>query len=88
MVQRITIYGYVIPEDRFRGPGSGTMVDLVYHVDDSVTVGEILNYINQSGFKMVPLRYRGSVVQDKVTIEDLNIGIEPVPEQHGPVIYP
>lgn len=84
MVQRITIYGYAIPEDRFRGPGSGTFVDLTYLVDDSVTVGEILNYINQTGFKFVPYRFQGQVVQDKVTVEEVSIGIEPVPETQEP----
>lgn len=79
MVFKITVYGWAIPEpDRFRGPGSGTFVDLTYFCDDSLSVGEILNHINQSGFKFVPYRYQGQVVQDKVTIEEINIGVEPV----------
>lgn len=78
MVLRVTVYGWGIPDDRLRGPGSGTFVDLTYFVDEDVTVGEILNAINQSGFKFIPFRYQGQVVQDKVTIEEINIGIEPI----------
>lgn len=77
MVLKITVYGWAIPDDRFRGPGSGTFVDLTYFLDDSITVGEILNYINGSGYKFVPYRYQGQVVQDKVSIEEVTIGIEP-----------
>jgi hypothetical protein len=70
----------MIPSDKFRGPGSGTFTDLTYFVDDSITVGEILNAINQAGFKMVPFRYQGQIVADKVSIDEIDIGIEPVEE--------
>jgi hypothetical protein len=86
MALRIVVYGWAIPEDRFLGPGSGTFVDLTYFVDDDVTVGEILDMINMNGFKFVPLRYpeghprQGDVIQDKVSIDELDIGIEPMPD--------
>lgn len=80
MVLRVTVYGWAIPDDRFRGPGSGTFVDLTYFVDESVSVREILDIINMSGFKFIPFRYQGRVVQDKVTIDEMDIGIEPVEE--------
>jgi hypothetical protein len=80
MTLKITLYGWAVPEDRFRGPGSGTFVDMTYFLDDSITVGDILNVINQSGFKFIPLRYQGQVVQDKVSIEEFDIGAEPVNE--------
>ena len=90
MILQICIYGWAIPEDRFRGRGSGTFVDLTYHLEVpgpeyAPTVGSILNYINnQAGFNFQPLRYHGGVVQDKVTISELNVGIEPAPAS----IYP
>lgn len=84
MTYRVTVYGWAIPDDRFRGPGSGTFVDLTYFVDDSVTIGEILNMINQSGFKFIPFRYQGQVVQDKVTIDEIDVGFEPIEEPEGP----
>jgi hypothetical protein len=77
---RVVIYGWAIPDDKFRGPGSGTFVDLVYFVDEGISVREILDAINMSGFKFVPFRYQGQVVQDKVSIDEIDIGIEPVEE--------
>lgn len=74
MINRITIYGWVVPVDRFRGAGSGTLVDLVYFVDDTVTVSEIISLIRTAGYKLIPKRVDNRrynpVEQDKVTVED------------------
>jgi hypothetical protein len=86
MILQIVVYGWAIPFDRFRGKGSGTFVDMTYHLEVpspeyAPTVGQILDYINgPAGFNFQPLRYKGQVVQDKVTISELSIGIEPMPE--------
>lgn len=74
----------MIPSDRWRGPGSGTFVDMVYLLDDHITVAEIWDIVTQSGFTPIPYRYpkghplQGKVVQDKFTVEEINIGVEPI----------
>jgi hypothetical protein len=86
MVLRVTVYGWAIPEDRFRGKGSGTFVDMVYLLDDSITYEEVFGIIEGSGFTMQPMRYQGQVVHDKVTIEEITVGMERVeqPPQEQP----
>jgi hypothetical protein len=87
---RVTIYGWAIPEDRLRGPGSGTFVDLVYFVDDSISVGDILDVIRSNGFKFIPVRYpashplAGQVMADKVTIDEMTIGTEEIDPEDYP----
>jgi hypothetical protein len=87
VILQICVYGWAIPEDRFKGRGSGTFVDLTYHLQvpdlqSGPSVRDILDYINyQAGFSFQPLKYNGQVVQDKVTISELSIGIEPLPEK-------
>lgn len=62
-------------------------MDLVCFVDGDISIGDILKIINDNGFKFIPLRYPyghplyGQVVQDKITVQDLTIGIEPVREE-------
>jgi hypothetical protein len=94
MVKRICIYGWAIPVDKVRGTGSGQLIDLVYFVDDEVSVGDVLNIINQAGYKMVPKRVGNQraapVEQDKVQIEDwqnnisqkVTVGSEQMPENY------
>lgn len=91
MVKRIVIYGWVVPVDRIRGPGSGALVDLVYFVDDEVSIRDVIGIIEHAGFKIIPKRIgnrRDSPVEaDKVTIEDwenrissITVGSEQLPE--------
>ena len=81
MVKRIVIYGWVIPVDRIYGPGSGALVDLIYFVDDEVSISDVIGIIQHAGFKIIPKRYpssegpdgraiKGPVEQDKVQIEE------------------
>jgi len=89
-ILQIVVYGWAIPSDRFQGKGSGTFVDMTYHLEVpgpeyAPTVRQILDYINgPAGFDFQPLRYKGQVVQDKVTISEISIGIEPMPEPQVP----
>ena len=74
----------MIPVDRMMGKGSGTLVDLVYFVDDNnISVQDIFSIIERNNFFIRPKRIGGKygpVEQDKVTIEDwnphLSVGIE------------
>jgi len=78
MVMKITLYGYAVPDDRFRGRGSGTLIDLTYFVDDSITPGDILDIINMNGYKFVAVRdAMGQPIMDRVTIEEFTVGMEP-----------
>jgi hypothetical protein len=76
MVKRITIYGWAIPTDRFGQKGSGSLVDLVYFVDDdNVTVQDIFGIIEGAGYNIRPKHIGGRyspVEQDKVQVEDWN----------------
>jgi hypothetical protein len=86
MVQRITIYGWVIEQyDPVRGHGSGSLVDLVYWVaDDLVRPFDIFNIVERAGYKLIAKRIGNRkinpVEKDRVTIENWNehikIGIE------------
>ncbi len=77
MVQRVVIYGWAIPKDRVRGKGSGTLVDLVYYVSDDVSVSEVLSLIHRLDMDFQPMRNKaGEVVQDKVQIYDISVGVE------------
>jgi hypothetical protein len=74
MVLKITVYGYV----KVRGDSrSYALIDMTYFLDGQISVRDVLDIVNQSGFDMIPHRYNGQVTQDKVTIESLDIGIEP-----------
>lgn len=96
MVKRITIYGWVIPFDRVRGAGSGALVDLVYFVDDDVSISDVINIVKGAGYKLVPKRIgnrRDSPVeQDKVQVEDwenhirrnVTVGSEQMPDRYQP----
>ena len=93
MVKRITIYGWVIPVDRVQGPGSGALVDLVYFVDDEVSISDVIGIVQHAGYRIVPKRIgnrRDAPVEtDKVQIEDwenritrnVTVGSEQAPEQ-------
>jgi hypothetical protein len=92
MVKRITIYGWVIPFDRVRGAGSGALVDLVYFVDDQVSISDVIGIIQHAGYKIVPKRIGNRrdapVESDKVQIEEweshisrsVTVGSEQLPE--------
>lgn len=91
MVKRIVIYGWVVPVDRIRGPGSGALVDLVYFVDDMVSISDVIGIIEHAGYKIIPKRIgnrRDAPVEaDKVTIEEwqnrisnVTVGSEQLPE--------
>jgi hypothetical protein len=96
MVKRVVIYGWVVPVDRIRGPGSGALVDLVYFVDDQVDVGDVIRIVVGAGFKLIPKRYGNRrdapVEKDKVTIEDwephisgqVTVGSEKLPDDTPP----
>ena len=95
MVKRVVIYGWVIPQDKIRGPGSGALVDLVYFVDDEVSISDVINIIVRAGYKIVPKRIgnqrNAPVESDKVQIEDweqhisrnLTVGSEQMPEDYS-----
>lgn len=92
MVKRIVIYGWIIPTDRTLGNGSGSLVDLVYFVDDEVSISDVITIINHAGYKIIPKRLENRrdapVESDKVQIEDwenhistnVTIGSEQMPE--------
>lgn len=100
MVKRITIYGWVVPQDRIRGPGSGALVDLVYFVDDEVSISDVINIIVRAGYKIIPKRFGNrrdaQVESDKVIIEEwdsniknLKVGSEKVdPIEYDRYSYP
>jgi hypothetical protein len=100
MVKRITIYGWVVPVDRVQGPGSGALVDLVYFVDDEVSISDVIGIVQHAGYKLIPKRIGNSrdapVEQDKVQIEewenriarDVTVGSEQVPEPTTRYEYP
>jgi hypothetical protein len=94
LVKRVVIYGWAVPVDKVRGAGSGALIDLVYFVDDEVSIGDVLNIINHAGYKMIPKRIGNQrtapVEQDKVQIEDweqhitknVTVGSEQLPENY------
>lgn len=95
MGKRIVIYGWVIPIDRIRGPGSGALVDLVYFVDDQVDVGDVYRIIQHAGYKIIPKRIGNRrdapVEQDKIQVEDWDnviVGSEKLPEPENRYEYP
>lgn len=87
MVRRITIYGWAVPFDVRMGKGSGSLVDLVYFVDDDrITVQDIFRMIESNGYMIRPKRIGGRyspVEQDKVIVEDWNSHIT-VGVEHNP----
>jgi hypothetical protein len=84
MVLRITVYGIAKPND-----STYALVDMVYFLegDQYITVSDVMNAIKGYGYQFVPLRYsddhplHGQVVRDKVTIEDVTIGMEPIEQE-------
>lgn len=92
MVKRIVIYGWIVPIDRVRGPGSGSLVDLIYFVDDDVSISNVITIIQNAGYRIIPKkignRRDAAVEADKVQIEDwenrisnLKVGSERIPDQ-------
>ena len=76
---RIVIYGYAIPFDRFQGKGSGTLVDMTYYSTEPISVSEILQAIEGADYQMIVKRgIDNRVIQDRVTIDEINIGIDEV----------
>jgi hypothetical protein len=75
-MQRITIYGWAIPQDSLRGTGSGTLIDLTYLVDGDVSVEEVLNAINGAGCKFIVKRnvFTKAPEQDRVDIQEIRVG--------------
>lgn len=75
-MQRITIYGWAIPQNSLRGAGSGTLIDLTYLVDGDVSVEEVLNTINGAGCKFIVKRsaYTKAPEQDRVDIQEIRVG--------------
>lgn len=104
MVKRVTIYGWIIPYDRVYGPGSGSLVDLVYFVDDEVSISDVIGIVQHAGYKIVPKRLgnrRDAPVEtDKVQVDDwenqitreVKVGSEQMPEgysvDYGRYTYP
>jgi hypothetical protein len=88
---RISVYGYAVRDD-WRGQGDYALVDLTYFLDDNsgIRYEDILDMIKYSGMHFVPERYpkghplAGEVVRDKVIIEEMNIGVEPIEEPINP----
>ncbi len=78
MLQRITIYGWAIPQDAIRGTGSGTLIDLTYLVDGDITVEEVLNVINGAGCKFIVKRnsFTRAPEQDRVDIQEIRVGTQ------------
>jgi hypothetical protein len=98
MVKRIVIYGWVVPLDRVRGPGSGALVDLVYFVDDEVSISDVIGIVEHAGYKLIPKRIgnrrNAPVEADKVTIQDwenrvsrLTVGSEQIPDMDRSIPY-
>lgn len=88
MVKRIVIYGWVVPIDKVQGPGSGALVDLIYFVDDDVSISDVIGIVQHAGYKFLPKRFGNRrdapVEQDKVQIEEwenrLTVGSQQIPE--------
>lgn len=78
MLQRITIYGWAIPQDSIRGTGSGTLIDLTYLVEGDVSVEEVLNAINGAGCKFIVKRnsFTRAPEQDRVDIQEIRVGAQ------------
>jgi len=75
MVKRIVIYGYAIPKDRIRGPGSGVLIDLTYFVDDEVRVEDVFNIVEKAGYRLVAKyvdneKAKGREVPNRIDVED------------------
>lgn len=75
-MQRITIYGWAVPQDSIRGTGSGTLIDLTYLVDGDVSVEEVLNTINRAGCKFIVKRnsFTRAPERDRVDIQEIRVG--------------
>lgn len=78
MLQRITIYGWAIPQNSIRGQGSGTLIDLTYLVDGDVSVEQVLNVINGAGCKFIAKKRTGTRTpeRDRVDIQEIRVGAQ------------
>jgi hypothetical protein len=89
-LQRITIYGWVVSHDPVQGWGSGTLVDLVYFVNDNLaSVEEIFAIVEHAGYKLISKKFPGTNIReaDRISVdnwnEHLKIGVERMPDQSG-----
>lgn len=89
MVQRITIYGWVINRDPIRGDGSGNLVDLVYFIADEARVEDIFSIVEHAGYKIISKKIAGTNVReaDRITVENWNDHIKIGTEQMGSVSF-
>ena len=82
MVYRVVVYGWAIPEDRFQGKGSGTLVDLTYYCYDPIGVSDIFSAIEASGFHLIAKRIdnikSNPVEMDRVNVDEIKIGIDQI----------
>jgi hypothetical protein len=80
MVYRVVIYGWAIPEDRFLGKGSGTLVDLTYFCYEPVDVADLFNVIENSGFKIFAKHIdnikNNPVEMDRISVDEMKIGVD------------
>lgn len=75
MVSRITIYGWVLQRDPIHGWGSGSLVDLVYFVqDDNIRVSDIFHIVERAGYKLISKKISGTKIHesDRVIVESWN----------------
>ena len=74
MVQRVTIYGWIVDDHRISGKAYA-LVDLTYFVDDYVTLTDIFDIIERrAGVHILPkwvdnVRSQGQVEAPKVDVE-------------------
>ena len=86
LVTRVTLYGWVLQRDPVQGWGSGSLIDLVYFVqDDNISVQDIFRIVEGAGYKMVSKKISGTKIHesDRVIVESWNdhikIGTEQIP---------
>ena len=86
-MQRVTIYGWVLQKDPIHGWGSGSLVDLIYFIDENlVSVRDIFDIVERAGYKIISKKIAGTKTPeaDRVTVENWNdhlkIGVEKLPE--------
>ena len=80
MVYRVVLYGWAIPEDKFQGKGSGTLIDITYFCYDPVSIPELYDVIESSGFHLVAKHIdnirNNPVEMDRISVDELKIGID------------
>ena len=90
LVTRITLYGWVVVTDPIRGNGSGSLIDLVYWIDDDhVSVRDIFDIVEGAGYKMISKKITGTKTPeaDRITIENWNDHIRLGTENVGAVNF-